>query len=111
MSGSSVEHVIDELTADQIFNRPPMPSPWQSAKPLLTLLVEALPDVADDIDADIIEQAAITLADLTEELRAVRMVLSETLAQSYEQQREIARLQKRLAGLHELRRADRNVAA
>jgi hypothetical protein len=103
--------VSDELTAEQIFNRPPTPVPWPSPRPTLTLLLEALPDVADDIDADLLEQAAMTIADLTEELRAVRMVLSETLAQSHGQQREIARLEQRLAALHELRRSDRSIAA
>jgi hypothetical protein len=97
-------------TADEIFNRPP-PPPWPSARPVITLLLEALPEVADDIDANIIEQAAITSADLTEELRAVRMVLSETLAQNHDQRREIARLRQRFADIYEQRRSQRSAAA
>jgi len=71
---------------------PAGPAPWPSARPVLDVAIESLPTIEDDFSADLIEQLSLALEDRDDELRTVRMVLSEALALAHQQQREIERI-------------------
>ncbi len=68
-------------------------SAWPS-RPVLEVAVEVLPTIEDDIVAALIEQLALAIADLADELRSVRAVLREALAIVHSQHREIVRLRR-----------------
>ena len=98
------------LTADEIFGRRLAPAPWPSSGSLLALIVEVLPTVEDDLEADLLEHMALVLADRDDELRAMRVVLSSVLALLHAQHVEIGRLRRRFADLLDARRRERMVA-
>ena len=77
----------------------PAPLARPGARPLLLLVAELLPALADDLAADLIEHTAITLADSGEELRAVRSVLSAALERAHTLHVENIRLRQHLADL------------
>jgi hypothetical protein len=77
---------------------------------MLDLALAAMPSVTDDIAVGIIAAMAETIADLRDEMRAVRVVLSSSLTHAHQQHVEILRLRQRLAELHEARRAERQAA-
>src|SRR5437762_192734 len=97
-------------TADEIFGRRLAPAPWPSSRPVLALVAEVLPTIEDDLTADVLEHLALALADRDDELRAVRAVLSSSLALSHTQHVEIIRLRRRLADLLDAGRRERQVA-
>lgn len=97
-------------TADEIFGRRIWPAPWPSSRPVLALVVELLPTIEDGLTADLLEHLALALADRDDELRAVRAVLSSSLALSHTQHVEIIRLRQRLADLLDARRRERTAA-
>jgi sugar (pentulose or hexulose) kinase len=80
----SAEAQVERLTADEIFSRRLAPAPWPSSSPVLAIVVELLPTIEDDLTADLLEHVALALADRDDELRAVRAVLSSTLALSHD---------------------------
>lgn len=86
-------------------------SPWPPASPVLALAIEALPAVEDDLAARLTERMALTIADLADELRAVRAVLSASMTQAYEQQLVIDRLHRQIVEMREAGRAKGRVAA
>jgi hypothetical protein len=59
---------------------------------VLDVAIEALPAIEDDLGANVIEQMAVTITDLREELAAVRATLSAALTHAQTQHVEIARL-------------------
>ena len=97
-------------SADEIFGRRMAPPPWSRSRPVLALAVELLPTVADDLTADLLEEMALTMAHRDEELRAVRMVLSQALERLHRQYVETRRLQRRLAVRLDAERSERGAA-
>lgn len=80
-------------------------SPWPASRPVVTLALDALPIVEDDLARDVITRMATTIADLGAELRAVREVLSEAMTYATAQQRQAMHARQRLAErLHDERR-------
>lgn len=96
--------------ADEIFDRLLAPAPWPSSRPALDVAIEALPAIEDDIARDSIAHLAHAIADLRDELAAVRATLSAALAHAHAQHVEITLLRQRLADMHETRRAERRAA-
>lgn len=82
-------------------------APGRSSRPICTLVVEVLPTIKDDLAIDLLEYVALALAVRDDEIRAIRAVLSSTLALSHSQQAEVVRLRRRLADLLETRRLER----
>jgi hypothetical protein len=78
---------------------------------VLDLTLELLPAMTDDLAADVCEQLSVAILDREEELRAVRSVLSASLAFSHEQHLEIVRLRRRLAELLDAQRRQPKAAA
>ena len=97
-------------TADEIFSRQPARAPWPSSQPVLDVALEALPAIEDDIARDIIAHLAQAIADLRNELAAVRPILSAALTHAHLQHIEIMRLRQRLVDMHDARRAERRAA-
>ena len=96
--------------ANEIFGPRIAPAPWLPSRPVFALGIELLPTIADDIEANLVERLLLALGDRDDELRAVRAVLSSSLALSYTQQAEILRLRRRLADLLDARRRERTAA-
>jgi len=86
------------------------PAPWPSSAAVIALVVEVLPTIEDALTADLLEYVALALADRDDEVRAVRAVLSSTLALSHAHDAEIVRLRHRLADLLDARRRERMAA-
>ena len=82
-------------------------APWLPARPVTEITLEALPIVADDLTAELITTLAMTVADLQEEMNAVRAVNSAAFTHAHEQQREIVRLRQRVAAPLQQRRAEK----
>ena len=97
------------VTAEEIFGRPVPPVPWPTTRPVLELAIEMLPVVADKLTADLVTLLVEALVDVTEEMSAVRAGLSSSLDLLHAQQSEIVRLRERLAGLLDELRRDRKV--
>ena len=68
-------------TADEIFDRRPVPRPLPSSDVVLALAIAVLPTIADDIEADLIEHLALEIVNRDEELLAVRALLAAALEQ------------------------------
>ena len=94
-------------TADEIFGPRIAPAPWLSSRPVIELLVEVLPTIEDGLTAALLEYVALMLADLIDQLRAVRAVLSSTLALLHTKQAENVRLRRRNRDLLDARRLER----
>jgi len=105
---------LHELSAADICWALAGPEPWPAARrqlELLNLAIEALPAIADDLAADLITELALTVADLQEEVNAVRAVRSGALLQARELHLEIRRLRQRVGGLLDARREARAAGA
>lgn len=87
------------VKASEIFNRPPAPAPWPSTDAVVEIAVRMLPLIADDEIGKLVEELAVSLADRLDELKAIRALLSESLALAHVQCVEIRRLKSRLAEL------------
>lgn len=83
-------------------------SPWPSSDAALRLAFDALPHVADDDACAVIVLLVGVVADLREELLAVRAAQSAALALAHDQHIELTRLRARLI---EQRHGDRQEAA
>ena len=82
-------------------------APWLAARRLIDIAIEALSVVADDLAADVIMALALTVADLNEEMNAVRAVQRVAFGHLHQQHRELLRLRRRLADLLDERHANR----
>jgi hypothetical protein len=82
-------------------------SPWPEWRPIFDLAIEALPAIKDDVAADLILLLVGTIADLLEELRAVRLVQSMTLEHAHQQEVEVRRLRDQRTALFDILRAIR----
>lgn len=71
----------DMVTADEVFDRRPGPTPWPSSGAVLALAIAVLPTIADDIEADLIEHLALAIVNRDEKLVALRDVLAAALEQ------------------------------
>lgn len=97
------------LTADEIFAQCPVPMLGRSSRPILVIAIEVLPTLEDGLTADLVEHLALAIADIEEELCAVRTTLSASLELLHSQHVEIGRLQqRRTALLDELREMGAN---
>lgn len=96
--------VLHELTAADITWQNDTPAPWPTSRPVLHVALAALPLLQDDIAAALITRMATTIADLGDELRAVRTILSYALADAHAQHVAVRRLATRLDEAHEARR-------
>ena len=91
-------------TGQERLAKPLARPPWLPSLPVLDLALGALPVVTDDLAARLIIEMAITIADLREEVAAVRAVQSAALTTAHQQQIEIMRLRNRIADLRAQRR-------
>ena len=69
---------------------------WPSSAPLRTLVLEVLPTIEDDFNADLVESLMLADVERHEELNAIRMLLSVALSECHRTQQENARLRQRL---------------
>lgn len=82
------------------------PAPTRTpAQPVLAIAIEAITAVEDPLVARLIERMALTIVDLSEELRSVRGVLSASLACATKQQLVVDRLHSQIIDIREERRA------
>ena len=75
------------------------PAPWQSPVWLLTAVVETLPGLRDAVAADLIEQLAVLVTNLDEQVNSMRDVRSEALRMAHDQHLEVDRLRSQLIKL------------
>ena len=72
------------------------PAPWPpSARPLLSLVIAALPAIDDDLVGDLLTRAALLLVQIQEDRDAGRAVLVVALAELHDAEREIRKLKAR----------------
>ncbi len=93
-----------------VMREPDILAPWPSSRPVLALVIEVLPAIADDLAADLVAHLALALVERGEQRRALRSMLSASLATQHEQDVEIVRLRARLAVLLDERRDARRAA-
>lgn len=102
--------VARELAADEISWNLSTASSWPSAAPVVALAIEALPAIEDVIAARLIERMALTIVDLTDELRSVRSVLTTSMTRAYEQQLVLDRLHRQVVEMREAGRTQGRAA-
>jgi hypothetical protein len=96
---------------DEIFYESPAVAGWSSPPVWLEAALERLPEAACGVELDLVEQLALTIVGLMEEVRGVRTTLSISLGWSHALHTENLRLKKRLAEtLEEWRRVRRSAA-
>ena len=82
---------MSEQTADQVCWELP-PAPWPSSDSLLALVVELLPMIEDEVEADLVQRLGLALVERDEQVAAMRLVLSVALAALNDSHREKDRL-------------------
>ena len=75
------------------------PEPPPTARPLVTLLADALPTIVDDLAADLLARAALALLELDASQTAYRAALRVAIEHAHEAHDEIRRLERRRDGL------------
>ena len=110
MTSGGLATLFKMPAASEIFGPRIVPAPWLPSRPALTLIVEVLPTVEDDLIADLLKYVALALADRDDEVRAIRAVLSPALTLTHTQQATIVRLRRRLADLLDAQRRERTAA-
>jgi hypothetical protein len=87
------------LRASDIFGENVAPAPWPSSGPMLVMAIAQLSNIEDERAADLVDCLVHAILDRDDELRAVRVVLSEALALLHAQHTEIVQLQARVVAL------------
>lgn len=86
----------NDLRADQIRWKVD-PAPWTRSRGLLTLAVELLPTIDDELVADLVEQLGLAVADRDEELQTIRELQFAMLDDLHLRDVDNRRLRRRLA--------------
>lgn len=98
--------IAGSLSADDINWSVTPVRTWASTERLSKAAIALLPEIADDLTADLVEALALALAEAREQVAATRTILTEALGQLHSAQREIRRLKVRLAALLEAQRGN-----
>jgi hypothetical protein len=87
-------------------NWTPAPAGWPSSDDALDAAIALLPEIGDDLTADVIEALTLAIVELNERLDATRTAYSTTLKLLHVSQREAKRLRNRLDELLDAKRAE-----
>lgn len=103
----SAEAAPRNVTAADISWMPVATPTWPPSRDVLAAAVEALPEIDDDLAAELIEALALALVAARERIGATRRIASTLLQAQHDAQREVTRLRARLAELLDERREAR----
>ena len=104
MSTDAAPHSV---TAADISWTPVAMRTWPASRDVLAAAVEALPEIDDDLAAELIEALALALVAARERIGATRRTVSALLQVQHDAQREVTRLRARLGELLDERREAR----
>src|SRR5688572_5912522 len=92
-------------THADVLNWTPAPAIWPSSDDALDAAIALLPEIGDNLTADVIEAQTLAIVELNERLDATRNAYITTLSLLHVSQREVKRLRRRLDDLLDARRA------